>query len=89
MTEKSRVESFYVSGFDTKVSEKLAGSNPNCRRIVAVITVGTFRGFGTERVRLGTFKGFDTEHARRGTFNQYFLIFHAKLQICPSFLFFE
>ena len=39
MTEKSRVESFYVSGFDTKVSEKLAGSNPNCRRIVAVITV--------------------------------------------------
>ena len=55
MTEKSRVESFYVSGFDTKVSEKMAGSNPNCRRIVAVITVGTFRGLGTERARLGTF----------------------------------
>ena len=63
MTEKSRVESFYVSGFDTKVSEKMAGSNPNCRRIVAVITVGTFRGFGTERARLGTFSGFGIERA--------------------------
>ena len=31
-----------MSGFDTKMSEKMAGSNPNCRRIVAVI-IGTLK----------------------------------------------
>ena len=46
----------------------MAGSRPDCRRIVSVLTVGTFRGFGTERARLSTFRGFGTERARLGTF---------------------
>ena len=37
--------------------------------------LGTFRGFGTERARLGTFRGFGTERARLGTLNQNFEIF--------------
>ena len=39
-----------------------------CRRISDVITVGTFRGFSTDRARLDTYRGFGTERARLGTF---------------------
>ena len=72
-----------------------------CCRKFAVITVGTFRAFSTERARLGNFRGFGTERAklrnlrgcgtesaRLGTLNQNFWNFHSKWAPTCSEVFF-
>ena len=42
-----------MSQVDIKVSAKWRDRVLKCRRYSSVFTVGTFRGFGTDRARLG------------------------------------
>ena len=62
------------------MTEREALSSLNYIRELTVPTVGTFRGFGTERARLGSFRGFGTERARLGTCNQNFEKFTQKIE---------